>query len=226
MEIKLYLKILLRWWWLVAIPALVIGAVGLITYHRPPVTYGTTVRFSASLPPTLSAAPGADPNYYSWLTSEYIVGGLSDWIKTGAFAQAVSDELAAQGKTIPAPAVQGALASDYVRSQLVLFVNSGSPDDAAAIANAAITVLQTRNAEAFPQLGGHNAIVTALDAPTVGASPPGLRAMLDLPLRLLLGLGVGIALAFAAHTLDPFIHDRRDVETLGLAVKGEIPKQK
>ncbi len=225
MELRTLLLILRRWWWLILLPALIIGAIGLATYQTPPTTYGTTVRFTASLPPTPNGQ-GFDPNYYSWLTSEYIVGSLSDWIKTGAFAQAVSDELAGRGVTIPAPAVQGALASDYIRSQLLLYVNSGNPDDARAIAEAAIAVLQTRNADAFPQLGGVNAVVTALDQPNVGASVPGLRSMLDLPIRLGLGLVVGLALAFAAHYLDPFIRSHDDVQLLGLSVIGEIPRKK
>ena len=225
MELRTTLLILRRWWPLILLPAVVIGGVGLATYQRPPTTYGATVRFTASLPPSFTGA-GFDPTYYSWLTSEYIVGSLSDWIKTGAFAQAVSDELAAQGKTIPGPAVQSALASDYVRSQLILFVNTGDPDEAQAIASAAIKVLQTRNADAYPQLGGVNAVVNALDAPTVGASTPGLRAMLDLPIRLGLGLGVGLALALLTHYLDPFIRAKGDIEVLGLSVLAEIPRNR
>lgn len=225
MELRLYLNILRRWWWLVLLPAVVIGGIGLATYRRPSVTYGATVRFTASLPPTFTADGGFDPNYYSWLTSEYIVGSLSDWIKTGAFARAVSDELALQGKNIAAPVVQGSLASDYVRSQLILYVNTGSVENTHAIAEAAIKVLQTRNAEAFPQLGGVNAAVTALDQPNVGASGPGLRSMLDLPIRLGLGFAAGLALAFAAHYIDPFIRNTNDIELLGLAVLGKIPRR-
>ncbi len=220
MELRLYFLILRRWWWLALIPALVVGAVGLATYQRPPTTYGATVRFNASLPPALGSS-GFDPTYYSWLTSEYIVGGLSDWIKTGAFARAVSDELAAQGKTLGA-----SFASDYVRSQLVLFVNGGDPDSVKAAAEAAIIVLQNRNSEAFPQLGGADAVVTALDTPAVGATSPGLRSMIDLPIRLGLGLAVGVALAFLAHYLDPFLRSKHEIEALGLKVLGEIPKQK
>jgi uncharacterized protein involved in exopolysaccharide biosynthesis len=224
MDLRLYLAILRRWWWLILLPALVVGGIGLATYRRPPLTYGATVRFTASLPPS-AQEEGFDPTYYSWLTSEYIVGSLSDWIRTGAFAQAVSDELAARGTPLPAPAVQGALASDYVRSQLLLFVNTGDPEQTRRIAEAAITVLQTRSGEAFPQLGGVDATVTALDSPNVGASAPGLRAMLDLPVRLGLGLAVGVALAFLAHYADPFVRSRRDVEDLAIRVLGEIPKK-
>jgi capsular polysaccharide biosynthesis protein len=225
MELRTYFNIIRRWWWLILLPTILIGGYGLATYQRPPTTYGTTVRFTASLPPTVQGE-GFDPNYYSWLTSEYIVGSLSDWIKTGAFAQAVSDQLATEGKQIAPAVVQASLASDYVRSQLLLFVTTGSTEDTFAIANAAIAVLQTRNADAYPQLGGVNAIVNALDQPNVGVNSPGLRSLVDLPIRLGLGLAVGLALAFAAHYLDPFIRNKSDVEALGLQVLIEIPKQK
>lgn len=224
MELRQYFNILRRWWWLVLLPAIVIGGYGLATYQRPPTTYGTTVRFTASLPPTVNGQ-GFDPTYYSWLTSEYIVGSLADWIKTGDFAQAVSDELKAEGKPIAAPVVQGTLASDYVRSQLNLFVNSDSTETTFAIATAAIKVLQTQNARAFPQLGGTNAVVTALDAPNVGVSAPGLRSLVDLPIRLGLGLAVGVALAFVAHYFDPYIRTKQDVTQLDLKVLAEIPKK-
>lgn len=225
MELRLYFKILLRWWWLVLIPIVVIGAISLITYRRPATTYNTKIRFSASAPPSIGSAPGFDPTYYSWITSEYIVGALSDWSKTGAFAQAISDELAKQGKVIPANAIQGSLASDYVRSTLTLYVNGGDADDVRAIANAATTVLQKRNADVFPQLGGNNAIVNALDTANVGSSSPGLRDSLDLPIRLILGVAVGVACAFLAHYFDPFIRERKDIEALGIKVTAEIPKK-
>ena len=79
MELRLYLSLLRSWWWLVLLPAVVVGAIGLVAYRRPPVTYGATIRFTASLPPTPGNV-GFDPTYYSWLTSEYIVGNLADWI--------------------------------------------------------------------------------------------------------------------------------------------------
>jgi hypothetical protein len=64
-------------------------------------------------------------------------------------------------------------------------------------------VLQTRNALAFPQLGTNGAIVRAVDPVNVGRVPPGLRAQLDLPVRVALSLVAGIALVFIAHYLWP-----------------------
>ncbi|MBI4630733.1 MAG: hypothetical protein HY740_03280 [Chloroflexi bacterium] len=226
MELRLYYKILLRWWWLALIPTILIGLVGVATFRRASTTFSTKIRFSASTPPAFESAPGFDPTYYSWLTSEYIVGSLSDWTKTSSFAQEVSNEISKQGKNISASTVQGSLASDYVRSQLTLYINGATADDVSAIANAAITVLQTRNASVFPQLGKSNAVVTPLDVPSIGSSSVGLRDSLDLPIRLLLGVAVGLACAFLAHYLDPFVRERKDVEATNLQVLAEIPKHK
>lgn len=225
MELRTYYKILLRWWWLALIPTILIGIVSVATFRRPATTYSARIRFTASTPPAFDSVPGFDPTYYSWLTSEYIVGSLSDWAKTSSFAQAVSEELSKQGKNISAPTIQGSLASDYVRSQLTLYISGANADDVSAIANAAITVLQTRNASVFPQLGRNNAVVTPLDVPSIGSSSIGLRDSLDLPIRLVLGVAVGIACAFLAHYLDPFVRERKDVEGLGLKIIAEIPKK-
>ena len=39
----------------------------------------------------------------------------------------------------------------------------------------------------------------------------------------MLGLGLGVLLAFLAHYLDRVVHNRREVELLGMPVIGEIP---
>ncbi len=65
--------------------------------------------------------------YYNWLTSEYIVNGLTDWVKGGEFALAVSEQLAEQGYEIPAHEIQGGLAADNARSMLTLSLTHGDP---------------------------------------------------------------------------------------------------
>jgi hypothetical protein len=86
---------------------------------------------------------------------------------------------------------------------VTIFVTWGDARQLEAIATAAIAVMQTRNAQAFPQLGPNGAIVRAVDPVSVGRVPPGLRAQLDLPVRVALALAVGIALVFLAHYLWP-----------------------
>jgi capsular polysaccharide biosynthesis protein len=220
MELRMMLTILFRRWWLVIVPPILVGIITLFTYRAPATTYATTLRFAVGYSPEPAVTSLYDRKYPAWLTSEYIAGGLSDWAKTGDFAQAVA---ASTGKSITAAEVAGSITSDHLRSIVVLYLNGDDPDKLTAIGEAAIKVLQTRNNIVFPQ-NGEGATVTALDPVSIGVAPPSLRARLDIPIRLALGLALGIALAFIAHYLDPRIRDRSEVEALGLNIVGEIPK--
>jgi capsular polysaccharide biosynthesis protein len=225
MELLDYWKLARRWWWLALIPPLIVGAYGLATYRAPGITYSGAVRYTVGQPAGTGGSSGFDANYYRWLTSEYIASGVKDWVRGEAFARAVSAELAARGVDISAAALRGGLAADNVRSMLTVYVTWPDPAQAVAIFEAATTVLQTQNAAVFPQLGGQATEVVPLDAPAVGPVSPGLRSRLDLPLKVALALGVGVALALAAHYLDPFVRERRELEAMGLGVIGEIPKK-
>ncbi len=226
MELRQYWKIALRWWWLILLPPLVAATYGLATYRPPAATYAASLRFTAGQPETLASSPNYDPNYYRWLTSEYIVGGLKDWARTGAFAEAVSAELAARGVSIPAGAISGAIVTDNARSLLVVYLSWGNPDQLAALAEAVSKVLREQNAAAFPQLGGQAAVVVPLDKPAIGPVAPSLRARFDLPLKAGLGLVAGIALALIAHYFDPLVREREELEQIGLKVIAEIPRWK
>ena len=224
MELRQLIRILLRRWWLMAIPAIVLGALAVITYDAPPPAYAATMRFAVGYTPDPNSQSLYDRFYPAWLASEYIAGGLSDWAKTGDFASAVSSDLAAHGIDAPAAAVAGSIVSDLSRSIVALYFNGSDPALLQSIAEAAARVLQTRNASVFPQNGPHGASATPLDGAAVVATPPSLRARLDLPVRLGLALGVGVLLALIAHYLDPMIRERRDVEALGFPIIGEIPR--
>jgi capsular polysaccharide biosynthesis protein len=223
MELRNYFKIALRWWWLILVPPLVVGAYSFAKRQPPAVAYATSLRFTAGQPEA-PATSGYDPNYYRWLTSEYIIGGLKDWVRTGAFADAVSAELATRGLSISAGGVAGAINfSDNARSILVVGLQWNDPQQLTTLAQAVTTVLQTKNAAAFPQLGGQLATVTPLDQAGIAPVLPSLRARFDIPLKVALGLVVGLALALAAHYLDPFVHEKSELEDLGLPVVAEIP---
>jgi capsular polysaccharide biosynthesis protein len=203
MELRAYWQILTRRWWLALIPVIVVLGVGLATYHRPAPVYQVGVRFTVGYAPESSATYLYDRYYPAWLASEYIAGGLGDWVKTGDFAIEVSHELEKHGLNIPAEALAGRIASDHQRSLVTMFITWPDAGQLEAIATAAIAVLQTRNAQAFPQLGPTGATVRAVDPVRVGPVPPGLRAQLDLPVRVVLALAVGIGLVFLAHYLWP-----------------------
>lgn len=225
MEIRQLWNIVRRWWWLIALPLLIVGVYSLVTYRAPAPSYAMVLRYTAGQSEPLTTSPQFDPTYYRWLASEYIVNGLKAWVRTGAFAQAVSAELAARGVSMSAGEVAGAIvASDNARSILQVFLSGADPERLRLLAEALTTVLQAQNAAVFPQLGGQPAQVILLDEPSVSATPPSLRAQLDLPLRLALALAVGAALALAAHYLDPFVRERDELEKLGVRVIAQIPK--
>ena len=203
MELRTYWQILLRRWWLALIPAIVVLGIGLATYRQPAPVYQVGVRFTVGYTPETSATSLYDKYYSAWLASEYIAAALGEWAKTGDFAAEVSRELQKQNIDIPVAALAGRVATDVKRSMITMFITWPDARQLEAIATAAITVMQTRNAQAFPQLGPNGAIVRAVDPPVVGPVPLGLRAQLDLPIRVALALGVGIALVFFAHYLWP-----------------------
>ncbi len=224
MELKQLWVIGKRWWWLILLPTLVVGAYSVFTYRAPATSYGMTLRYTADQPQTPPNTTGFDPNYYRWLTSEYVVNGLKDWVRTGAFAAALSRQLASQGVALPPEAVAGSVAAtDNVRSILIVYLSWGDPQQLMVIAEAVTSVLQTENAAAFPQLAGRPATVTALDTPSVAILPPPLSSRAELPLRLGLGLALGLALALVAYYLDPFVRDQHDLEQSGLTVIARIP---
>ncbi len=207
------------------IPAIVVLVIGLVTYQPAAPTYSTGVRFIVGQTPAPGAALEDEERYYNWLTSEYIVNGLTDWVRGGEFAVDVSEYLAGEGHEIPAAAIQGGLAADNARSMLTLSLSGGDPQQLAAMMEGVIAVLTTENAAALPQLGGENAQLTQLDQPHVNPAPSGIRSQLELPVRILLALLAGAALALLVEYLDPTFRDREEVEGLGLTILGEIPKQ-
>ena len=227
MELRQLLKLALRWWWLIALPPLLVGAYGLATYRAPQGAFTTSLRFTAAQPGSRDAPAERlyDANYYRWLTSEYIVSGLKDWVRTGAFAQAVSEAMNARGVSVPAGAVAGSIASDAARSVLVVYLTWPDQAQLTVMAEAVTKVLQDKNGDVFPQFGGQLAQVVALDNVGIAPVPPSLRVRFDLALKVGLALAVGLGLGLVAHYLDPFVREKDELEGLGIKVVGEIPKR-
>ena len=225
MELRQYWNIIRRRWLLVLIPVLVVLALGLLTYRPPATAFNTGVRFIVGQTPAAGTGLKDEERYYNWLTSEYIVNGLTDWVRGGEFSAAVSEYLAKQGHEIPIHAVQAGLVADNARSMLTISLTYGDAQELAVMIDGVIAVLTSENAQALPQLGGETAILTQLDQPVVNPLPSGIRSQLDLPLRIVLALMAGLGLALLIEYLDPTIRDRLEVEQLGLQVLGEIPRK-
>lgn len=226
MELRQLWTIIRRRWALALIPAIIVLAAGLATWRPAPPVYNAGVRFVVGQPPGAAAAEFDEQRYYNWLTSEYIVNGLTDWVRGGKFAEAVSKRLATQGIDVPAGAIQGGLAVDNARSMLTISLTAGDATQLEQMLGGVIAVLTEDNAGALPQLGGENALLTQLDEPVVNPISAGIRSQLDLPLRVALALAAGLGLALLAHYIDPTVRDRAELERLRLPVMAEIPKQK
>jgi len=222
MELRQIAKILLRWWWLVAIPVLVVGAAIGTTYRAPTISYQVVMQFAAGTEPA-NLSEDYD-RYYPWLASEYIANGLADIAKTGVFADAVATRLGEKGIAVPAQAIQGALASDNTQSVFVIYITWPDASQIIEIAEAVTEELVENGAFYFPQLKSSSVAARRLDTPTATPLPPSLRAQLTGPaLKLLLAAGVGLGLAFLAHYLDPTIHSGSELEAKGIQVLSNIP---
>jgi capsular polysaccharide biosynthesis protein len=126
---------------------------------------------------------------------------------------------------VPAGAIQGGLAVDNVRSMLLISLSANDPQLLEEMMAAAVVVLTEQNAVALPQLGGESALLVQLDEPIVNQVPAGLRAQLELPVRVARAVIAGVGLAFLVEYLDPTLRDRLELEALGLRLMGEIPKR-
>lgn len=226
MELHQIASIIRRRWIWVLVPAALVLLLGVVTYSPPPPVYNAGVRFITGQTPGVEADAFDEQRYYNWLTSEYIVNGLADWVRGGRFAELVSAELAAAGESIPPWEIQSGLAADNARSMLTVSVTGSSTPRVAAMINGIITVLTEQNAAGLPQLNGQNAELIPLDVPSVSQVPNGLMDQLELPLRVALALAAGLGLAFLVEYLDPTVRERKDVQRMELDVLGEIPPEK
>src|SRR5262245_50813114 len=134
MELKAYLTIILRRWWIIAILVVVVFAVSYLLTKPPVTTYSASMRFTVGLasenPPISS--PYYDPAYYDWLTSEYITDDFSEIVKSGAFAADVS---ACAG--VPVAGIQGSANTQKLHRILTLTLGGANEKQVTDSANCA-----------------------------------------------------------------------------------------
>ncbi|MDW8298417.1 MAG: hypothetical protein RML95_03680 [Anaerolineae bacterium] len=228
MELKNLLAVLLRRWWLVAVPSLIALALSLPSFGqliRPQPLYRVTVRFTAAQPPQPNSGESFEErSYIAWLGSEYAVINLAAWLRTESFAREVSAALKADGQVINVETVRAMIASDSVRSILTLYLTDSDAERLRTVAQAAVRTLVERSNAYFPQLSGQPAQVVPLDAVEVTLLPLPFTERLAPLLRTLIGVLGGVGLAFLADYLDPTLRTRRELEALGLPILAEIPR--
>jgi capsular polysaccharide biosynthesis protein len=226
MELMLILRVLIRRWWLIAIPV-VVAAVFVVPdlLEDSPATSGgftTTIRYTAAQ--QLDALPEREGDYQDvWLASELTVNAFTDWIRSGQFKAEIAALTAERGLEIDPGAL--AIGADNQRSIGQIFINWPDEAELATIAAAAIEVLQSRNQDYFPQLGDAPAQVTLLDAPGIAPAPPALVDRFAPLVRLALAFLAGVGLAFVVDYLDPTLRSRDELEMTGMPVLASIPRR-
>ena len=137
-----------------------------------------------------------------------------------------SARLAKQNIQVPAGTIRGSAATG--KQHRIITLSFGWPDAAelAVITQAAADELTENTALYFQQLGTDGAGITLLDAAAVTPVGPNLRDRLELPLRLLIAFLVGVGLVFLLDYLDTSVRGRDDLEAMGYAILGEIPKHR
>jgi capsular polysaccharide biosynthesis protein len=224
MELRQYWKIIYRRWWIIVALLLVVLILSMLTRPSRAPVYVASMRFMMGLEPEAKTGDYYTyDKYYTWLTTEYLVDDVSELVRSGAFAQAVSQQLANLGVTVPAGAIHGSTQAGTLHRILTVNIAWGDAGELAQIANAVVAVLPSEVANHFAQVGTSGVYASLIDPPGIGAVGASLREKMDIPIRLLLALVAGIALAFVLDYLDESVRNRGELENVGVTVLAEIP---
>lgn len=223
MEFIRYWQIIRKYWWLTAALLLLVGLISLLSYDwNPPQMHAASFRFNVGLEPV--APEGVTYEYNPldvWMTSEYFMDDLASAVRGVTYAQRVAGRL--EGIDANLAGVFGAFTEHRV---LTVSIQWRDPDQLAQIAQAAIAVLQEEAGQMVGPLGQARPVLRLIDPPVVAPVGRSLKDQLDIPIRLGLALAAGIAGAFLFDYLDVTVRDRTEVEAMGIAVLGQIPRHK
>jgi capsular polysaccharide biosynthesis protein len=228
MELRTYLDIVRRRWWVIATLVFLTLALSLLL-SRPwqprPAAYVLGMSFSVGVQPQEIEDVYTYDGYYTALSSEYLIDDFSEIVKGSEFAAAVSQRLAGQGIDLPAGTIQGSAQTGTVHRILQVAVHGGDPAQLPLIADAVEATL-VEDADLFmPRLLADQGAVYRIHRGAVAAIGPGLRERLDLPLKLALAFLAGVGLVFLLDYLDIRIRTSKQLEALGFNVLAEIPRK-
>jgi capsular polysaccharide biosynthesis protein len=203
MELRLYLAILRRRWWILAALPLLVAAISGLAAARQPARYGTTARL------LITRGPIAGDNA-AGLTDQgedKTALDLPAIISGAPFRDDLARELARQGNPIDPAELAGALNGIRQDNVVTVAISAARPADAVAIGPAMVALLKANglrywgDPRAAPGASGLN--VGVLDLPDQAVLLNGPRAIaIDIALRALLALIVAVGLAFGLYYLD------------------------
>lgn len=229
MELKQYWQIIWKRAWIPALLLVIVAGASLLTRQAPLPTYSTTMRFTVGVKPQEVPDQYTYDSYYAWLSSEYLADDMTAIVSSQAFAADVNRRLVDMGSSVQIPpgSIGGVTIAEKQHRILRLNVSWSNPTELADIAQAIVGVMEEDSPKYLTQLGTPGALINVIDEPSPpAANPPSLTQRLNLPVRLLLALAAGLALAFLLDYLDESIRGRPELETMGIVVLAEVPREK
>lgn len=228
MELRQYIAILRRRWWLiVALPALVL-VISLLTYTPTASTYQYVIRLAVGVEPIEQSdvALDNDPLLAAAQASEYIADDLSVIVGETAFAEAVNARLP-EDMQVPAGTLAGQSVADKQHRILTLTITWSNPDQLAQIGDAAVETLREDGGDFVTLLSARRSTIHVIGRHGPFPVGPGLRQQLDIPLRVIIAAVAAVVLAFVWDYLDDSIRTRDEVERLlGCDVLAEVPGER
>lgn len=222
MELIIIARIVRRWGWLALIPVAITTALALPGLLARGASGGFVTSITYSAAQQFSAIPRTEGDYQDiWLSSELTVNAFTDWIRASRFRDEIAVALAD-----PSLDLSGlGIAADNARSVGRIDLSYPDADGLRAIREAVITVLSTRSADYFAQLGDEPARVTLLGQTPIAASPAPIGDRVTPLLRIGIGLAAGIVIMLLAYAFDPRLHTRAELNEAGVPVLGTIPRR-
>jgi capsular polysaccharide biosynthesis protein len=229
MELKQYWQIIWKRAWIPALLLVIVAGASLLTRQTSLPTYSTTMRFTVGVKPQEVPDQYTYDSYYAWLSSEYLADDMTAIVSSQAFAADVNRRLVEMGSSVQIPpgSIGGVTIAEKQHRILRLNVSWSSPTELADIAQAIVGVIEEDSPKYLTQLGTPGALINIIDEPSLpAANPPSLTQRINLPVRLLLALAAGLALTFLLDYLDDSIRGRPELETMGIVVLAEVPREK
>ena len=231
MELKDYLAVLARRWYIVVlVPVLVLGGVLYQAAHSHP-TYTASTRLAVVRQPEQD--PATAPyyrydDYYTYLASEYLLDDLVEVTHGNVFAGDVAKTIAAtNGVQVSPGEIQGDITSDRINRILTINVTAADPNRAVMIAQAAGKTLQQKAGSYFGYSAPTQGTVVTTVQTADGAAPNTHRTQLLQALQVAVGLFAGVLIAYLVEYLDDRLRSPDTVTAaLGLPVIGAIPSGK
>ena len=203
MELRLYLAILRRRWWLLVALPLLVAAISGVAAASQPARYGTTVRLLI----TRGEIPSDDTAGLTDQGEDKTALDLPAIISGTTFRGDLARELTRQGNQIDQAALAGALNGIRQDNVVTVAISAARPEDAVAIGPALVALLKANGLRYWGDpravLGVAGLNVGVLDLPDQAALLNGPRAIaIDVALRALLALLAAVGLALGLHYLE------------------------